>query len=118
MKRFITFICLAIIASIATAQELIPTPVEVSYKGKKRVKIESVDAKVDASLDLPSEGYTLEIKGTTAILRAKTAQGLVWAKATLAQLHDKEGLVRIAKIKDYPAFPIRGFMHDTGPTPV
>lgn len=99
---------------VLTAQELIPTPVEVSYKGKKRVKVEQIDAKVDASLNLPSEGYTLEIKGTTAVLRAKTAQGLVWAHATLAQLKDKEGLVRIAKIKDYPAFPIRGFMHDTG----
>ena len=99
---------------VLTAQELIPTPVEVSYKGKKKVKIEQVDAKVDASLNLPDEGYTLEIKGTTAVLRAKTAQGLVWANATLAQLKDEEGLVRIAKIKDYPAFPIRGFMHDTG----
>ena len=101
-------------AGVLTAQELIPTPVEVSYKGKKRVKVEQIDAKVDASLNLPAEGYTLEIKGTTAVLRAKTAQGLVWARATLAQLKDKEGLVRIAKIKDYPAFPIRGFMHDTG----
>lgn len=101
-------------AGVLTAQELIPTPVEVSYKGKKRVKVEQIDAKVDASLNLPAEGYTLEIKGSTAVLRAKTAQGLVWAHATLAQLKDKEGLVRIAKIKDYPAFPIRGFMHDTG----
>ena len=91
----------------SSAQELIPTPVEVSYRGNKRVKIESVDAKVDASLNLPTEGYTLEIKGTTAVLRAKSPQGLVWAKATLAQLHDRDGLVRVAKIKDYPAFPCR-----------
>ena len=112
----LTLCTLLLIASVGAlgAQELIPTPVEISYKGKKRVKIENVDAKVDPSLNLPQEGYTLEIKGTTALLRAKTAQGLVWAKATLAQLHDKEGLVRIVKIKDYPAFPIRGFMHDTG----
>ena len=101
-------------AGVLSAQELIPTPVEVSYKGKKKVKIEQIDAKVDTSLDLPTEGYTLEIKGTTAVLRAKSAQGLVWAKATLAQLHDDEGLVRIVKIKDYPAVPSRGFMHDTG----
>ena len=87
-------------AGVLTAQELIPTPVEISYKGKKKVKIEQVDAKVDASLNLPEEGYTLEIKGTTAVLRAKTAQGLVWANATLAQLKDDEGLVRIVKIKD------------------
>ena len=114
MKRFIAFLALTMMVGILSAQELIPTPVEVSYKGNKRVRIETIDAKVDSSLNLPEEGYTLEIKGTTALLRAKTAQGMVWAKATLAQLHDREGLVRVAKIKDYPAFPIRGFMHDTG----
>ena len=114
IKFALCSLVMMLVAGVLTAQELIPTPVEVSYKGKKRVKVEQIDAKVDASLNLPSEGYTLEIKGTTAVLRAKTAQGLVWARATLAQLKDKEGLVRIAKIKDYPAFPIRGFMHDTG----
>ena len=114
LKFAICAILLAASFGAAAAQELIPTPVEVAYKGKKKVKIENVDAKVDASLKLPEEGYTLEIKGTTAVLRAKTAQGLVWANATLAQLKDDEGLVRIVKIKDYPAFPIRGFMHDTG----
>ena len=93
MKNFrFTLACLLTIcfAGVLTAQELIPTPVEVSYKGKKKVKIEQVDAKVDASLNLPEEGYTLEIKGTTAVLRAKTAQGLVWANTTLAQLKDEE----------------------------
>ncbi|MBQ3027184.1 MAG: family 20 glycosylhydrolase, partial [Alistipes sp.] len=114
IKFALCSLVMTLVAGVLTAQELIPTPVEVSYKGKKRVKVEQIDAKVDASLNLPAEGYTLEIKGTTAVLRAKTAQGLVWAHATLAQLKDKEGLVRIAKIKDYPAFPIRGFMHDTG----
>lgn len=114
LKFAICAILLAASFGVVAAQELIPTPVEVAYKGKKKVKIENVDAKVDASLKLPEEGYTLEIKGTTAVLRAKSAQGLVWAKATLAQLKDDEGLVRVVKIKDYPAFPIRGFMHDTG----
>lgn len=119
MKTVITklSICLLVFlafASSSMAQELIPTPVEINYKGQKKVKIEKVDAKVDSSLDLPQEGYTLVIKGTTAVLRAKTEQGLVWANATLSQLKDKDGLVRVVNIKDYPAFPIRGFMHDTG----
>ncbi len=114
LKFVLCSIVLACCAGMLTAQELIPTPVEITYKGKKKVEIEQVDARVDESLNLPDEGYTLEIKGTTAILRAKTSQGLVWAKVTLSQLLDNEGLVRVVKIKDYPAFPIRGFMHDTG----
>ena len=68
MKRFIAFLALTMMVGSLSAQELIPTPVEVSYKGNKRVKIEKVDAKVDSSLDLPEEGYTLEIKGTTAVV--------------------------------------------------
>ncbi len=114
IKFVLCSLVMALCVGVITAQELIPTPVEVSYKGNKRVAIEVIDAKVDATLNLPQEGYTLEIKGTTAVLRAKTAQGLVWAKVTLEQLKDKDGLVRVVKIKDYPAFPIRGFMHDTG----
>ena len=63
MKFALASLVMVCFAGLLTAQELIPTPVEVSYKGKKRVKVEQVDAKVDSSLDLPAEGYTLEIKG-------------------------------------------------------
>ena len=97
---------------VASAQVVIPTPVEMTQKGDQKVKITRVDAAVDPLLKLPEEGYTLEIKGTSAILHAKTEQGLVWAKATLAQLKDDEGLVPVVKIKDYPAFSVRGFMND------
>ncbi|MBQ1224770.1 MAG: family 20 glycosylhydrolase, partial [Alistipes sp.] len=99
---------------VASAQVVIPTPVEMTQKGGQKVKITRVDAAVDSSLKLPDEGYTLEINGTSAILRAKTEQGLVWANSTLAQLKDEDGLVPVVKIKDYPAFPIRGFMNDCG----
>ena len=114
LKIVIGALALVFGVSGAIAQVVIPTPVEMTKKGDQKVKITRVDAAVDASLKLPEEGYTIEIKGATAVLRAKTEQGLVWAKATLAQLKDEEGLVPVVKIKDYPAFPIRGFMHDTG----
>ncbi len=119
MKMFrvnIVVALLVLVLSVGTtsAQVVIPTPVEMTQKGDQKVKITRVDAAVDSSLKLPDEGYTLEIKGASAILRAKTEQGLVWAKATLAQLKDEEGAVPVVKIKDYPAFPIRGFMNDCG----
>ena len=111
-KSFIMLLMLVLCAGSAVSQVVIPTPVEMVYKSNKKVQITRVDAAVDASLKLPEEGYTLEIKGSTATLRAKTEQGLIWAKATLAQLKDESGAVPVVKIKDYPAFPFRGFMND------
>ena len=93
---------------------VIPTPVEMSCKSNKKVVLTHIEERIDASSNLPDEGYTIEIKGSTAHLRAKTAQGMVWAKATLAQLKDANGEVPVVKIKDYPAFPIRGYMYDCG----
>ena len=110
-------ICLILASCIfaeISAQEVIPTPVEISVKSEKNVKIRKIDAATDTGLNLPDEGYTLDIQGNTAILRSKTEQGLVWARATLEQLKDADGKVPQVKILDYPAFPIRGFMHDTG----
>ena len=98
----------------AYAQQLVPAPKEMKIIGTEKVSVKTVDAKVDARLRLPDEGYTLDIKGSTAVLRAKTARGLVWARATLRQLEDADGRVPRVRIQDYPAFPIRGFMHDTG----
>ena len=96
------------------AQQLIPQPREMTVRSQEKVSVRKVDARVDTRLSLPDGGYTLEVKGTTVRLRAKTAQGLVWARATLRQLEDAEGRVPQVTIRDWPAFPIRGFMHDTG----
>ena len=114
MRDILSFMLLFLISAGLDAQTVIPSPVEMTVKGKKLVMIERTDEAVDPSLALPEEGYTLEIKGNTAVLRAKTEQGLVWANQTLKQLKDAEGKVPQVKIVDYPAFPIRGFMHDTG----
>ena len=96
------------------AQQVIPTPVEYSLRSERQVQLKKVDAAVDPALDLPEEGYTIEIRKGVAILRAKSERGLVWAQSTLKQITDNEGKVPDVKILDYPAFPIRGFMHDTG----
>ena len=114
LSALISLFASVIVINNAVAQMVIPTPVEMSCKSNKKVVLTHIDERIDASSNLPDEGYTLEIKGTTAHLRAKTAQGMVWAKATLAQLKDANGEVPIVKIKDYPAFPIRGYMYDCG----
>lgn len=99
---------------IASAQNLIPAPKEIRYLSERQVKLKSVDIKVVATDGLPSEQYTLKTKGGKAVIIAQSKQAESWGRATLRQLTDKNGYVPEVEITDYPAFPIRGFMHDTG----
>ena len=74
------------------AQQLIPAPKQLVRHSQKYVQVRTIDARLHSRADLPDEGYTLSIRGTKARLRARTAQGLVWARATLQQLRRPDGI--------------------------
>ena len=97
-----------------SAQNLIPVPKEIKYLSDKVVRLKSTESKVIPSDGIPNEQYTLKTKGGKAIIIAQSEQAAVWGAATLRQLTNEEGYVPEVEITDYPAFPIRGFMHDTG----
>lgn len=110
---FSTFILLSFVTQLATAQNVIPSPVKLKIlKGEAMVR--KVDRKVDSLSLLPNEGYTIVTAGKKIKVRAKTEQGMVWAMQTLAQLTDSLGRTPAVEILDFPTTPIRGFMHDTG----
>lgn len=113
MRKILFLLLFCFTAATMFAQHLIPAPKHVVYSSKRWVEVKTIDAKVRSSLSLPDEGYTIKIKSNKAVLRAKTQQGLIWAKATLSQLAEN-GKYPEVYIKDYPSFPIRGFMNDTG----
>ena len=98
----------------ASAQNLIPAPKEIKYLSEEVVKLKTVKTKVLPTDGAPSEQYTLKIKGGKAVIIAQSKQAESWGMATLRQLTNKDGYVPEVEITDYPAFPIRGFMHDTG----
>lgn len=62
------------------------------------------------------EGYSITVSAKGAQLTAATERGLFWAYRTLQQLVQPGPNPSLAgcQIIDYPAFPVRGFMHDTG----
>lgn len=107
-------------------EDLIPAPREILSDSGRTVRICGTDEVMDTTLQIPEDGYTISIKGRKAVLTARNSQGLAHARATLAQLAglgpeemtDSRNFrgVRIPEvtITDWPAFPIRGFMHDTG----
>ncbi|WP_084647734.1 family 20 glycosylhydrolase [Gelidibacter mesophilus] len=72
--------------------------------------------KEELSVDNPDEAYKLTIDGDIKIW-ASTEKGAYYAIKTLQQVfrkQGKEGLFPKLNITDWPAFKIRGFMHDTG----
>ena len=62
------------------------------------------------------EAYALTVSEQSVQLRAATVRGLFWGYQTLRQLHQPKPQPTLAgcAITDYPAFAIRGFMHDVG----
>lgn len=63
------------------------------------------------------EAYRLLVTRKSLKIEAVSERGVYWAVQTLRQLADSTGRgVRIpcCEITDWPAFRIRGFMHDTG----
>lgn len=107
-------------------EDLIPTPAELSYDSDARIRISGISEMTDSSLQIPEDGYILTTEGRKVLLKAHDAQGLAHARATLAQLAgvkpeemaDDRSFLRAEipdiTITDWPAFPVRGFMHDTG----
>ena len=75
----------------------------------------SCGAPVTEAIDnaLPREGYVLSV-GQEITLKAGSAQGLVWARNTLAQLKRQfpEGIPHVT-IQDAPDYPIRGMHLDS-----
>lgn len=64
------------------------------------------------------EAYRLSVSNDDITIEAVTPKGVYWAKQTLDQLIAREGggdyYIPACEILDYPAFRIRGFMHDVG----
>lgn len=69
----------------------------------------------DMSLPVGDEGYTLDI-GDNLILTSTTERGIIYGAATIAQImmqsEDKRSLPK-GLARDYPQYPVRGFMIDT-----
>ena len=114
MKKLLLTLFLCAFVSVLAAQNIIPQPKQIKYLSQKLVKVKSIDIKTIPTDGAPSEQYTLTTKGGKAVIIAQSKQAENWGVSTLRQLTDKDGYVPEVEIVDYPAFPIRGFMHDTG----
>ena len=105
---------------------MIPQPEEITVSRNKTFKIKKIHEIIDTTAEIGPEGYVLEAGRGRVRITAADRAGIVHGRATLAQIvgvgpdgfMDDAGFMGKAvydlKVTDAPAFPMRGFMHDTG----
>lgn len=129
MDKFRNFILALILFPMICSgqnQTLIPQVREMDITNGKLINIRCIKERLDMNAGYAPEEYSISVKGRKVILTAGDHAGLIHARATLAQLaglgpedfmDDTKFIGRkipAVEISDGPAFPVRGFMHDTG----
>lgn len=97
------------------ASALRQTGILVSPNSKFTIVGEITDA-IDKAPAGNDEAYLLSISKEGIKVKATTEKGLYWALQTFRQIAEAspKGKLPICEIVDWPAFPWRGFMMDTG----
>ncbi len=122
MKRQFLYILLLMVGCIVQAQmpQLLPKPQKVSFTGKYvkvGVPVREVLVPEVPGAEFQDEAYHLTVGRDGVTIEAVTRQGLYWGRQTMGQLAvSRRGRKCLpqCEITDWPAFRMRGFMHDTG----
>lgn len=113
------FLCMAGI-SANHPSSLLPLPQKYQFNGKKSSGELTVEEKYVSQIEgakFQEEAYHLLITKKGILLEATTPKGMYWGRQTLEQLKttkNKKIYLPQCEITDWPAFRIRGFMHDVG----
>ena len=86
---------------------------EIVQKSSRKIEVKLVPEVKGAKLN-QEEAYRLVVSPKGVLVEATTEKGVYWALQTLRQLEEKKGRFEACEIVDWPAFKIRGFMHDIG----
>ena len=86
---------------------------EIAPKASRRIEVKLVPEVPGAKLN-QEEAYRLVVTSKGIQVEAVTEKGVYWALQTLRQLEEKKGRYEACEIVDWPAFSVRGFMHDIG----
>ena len=89
---------------------------EAVTKSSRKIAVKLVPEITGAKLN-QEEAYRLKVTRQGVEVEAVTEKGVYWAIQTLRQLMVKNGkraTVKACEIVDWPAFKVRGFMHDVG----
>ena len=104
-------------AQLAAVFAAMRCPFSEKAQAAVRVRLDSTLDTFDYPLEgFPSEGYRLRISPQSIDITAATPVGVIRAAQTLRQLAQGSATPRLEclTITDFPAFKVRGFMHDVG----
>jgi hypothetical protein len=116
--RLLAALLIPLAGIAADRPALMPMPVEVTW-GAGELSAAGLKETVEVRQGLVNaptcadEAYELSVAASGIRIRANTDRGVRHARATLAQLV-RGGKLPAVTVRDWPAFPIRGFMHDVG----
>ena len=124
-RKFISAIAMTLMAVSCGKKEnadalscILPVPVSVEQmQGTAGKEITYITASVpEAPENVADEAYILEISEDGITITSSGERGRIWAERTLDQLKrfTAGGSLPCCRIVDWPAYPIRGFMHDSG----
>ena len=88
-----------------------------SLSSNEKVPINAIQLKIANNSSLKSEGYQLSISAKGILIQSNDAAGFYYAVQTLRQIMAQKNPVQQlpgCNIIDWPAFALRGFMHDNG----
>ncbi len=124
MNRLLTILIACLWLSIAMGANekysLLPMPQKTYFNGKysaANLQIEERLVNEVKGAKTQEEAYHLTIAKDRILLEATTPEGLYWGRQTIEQLkYTKKQKTYLPQcdITDWPAFRIRGFMHDAG----
>lgn len=104
-----------------TGSKLLASLFTTSDKATATVSVNLIDDKALGTFDyvlagFPNEGYRLSVTTNTISVSAASRMGVIRAAQTLMQLAaaTNNTYIQGVEITDYPAFKLRGFMHDVG----
>ncbi len=124
MNRLLAILIACLWLSIAMGANekysLLPMPQKTYFNGKysaANLQIEERLVNEVKGAKTQEEAYHLAIAKNRILLEATTPEGLYWGRQTIEQLKYTKKLKTYlpqCDITDWPAFRIRGFMHDAG----
>ncbi len=85
-------------------------PINVAAARVRYVKVREIKGVPEHALD---EAYSMRVTSSEVVVKHVTPRGKFWAEQTLRQLKANKNQ-KACDIVDWPAYPFRGFMQDTG----
>lgn len=112
---FMLILALPALVSVASTTDnvmpaVIPAPQHCVINGCKTYRVNHERKYKELEMTHGGDEYTLTVKKGKVTIGGNRH----WAEETLKQLTDSDGRAPDVEIHDWAAYPLRGFMHDTG----